>query len=473
MNAIPLTVTEAAAALRAGTVTATELMDHALQRADQLDAQLGVYITRYDDSARAAAAAVDDRVAAGETLRPLEGIPLGVKDIFAESQGPTTAQSLVLDPAWAEAVGEAVTVTRLKEAGAIVTGKVTTMEFAMGAPDPQKPFPIPRNAWDLERWAGGSSSGSGSGVAAGMFLAANGTDTGGSIRIPSAYNGVTGIKPTYGLVPNSGLTPLSFSMDHVGPLARSAADCALLLTTMAGADPSDQDSVQRPALDYPSLLTGELAGVRIGVDDLDRFADGGIDPRQADLFAAALSHLSDAGADLVPVQLPMYREVTVVGIVTMLSEALAYHRNDLVSRWDDYSQSLRIGLALGDAFTAADYIQAQRVRRIAGDKLRDLFSQVDLVVTPTAHMGAPRLDSMSHLRPLESMPSMHTIYWDPMGNPSLSLPIGLSAESTPLAMSIIGAHWADGLVLRAGDAIQQRSQHHLTLSPLVAQPQPA
>lgn len=462
------TVTAAAAALRTGEVTAVGLLDHVTARADALDERLGVYLHRYDDEARSTAERIDATLARGEDPGPLAGIPVGIKDIFAESQGPTTAQSLVLDPDWAQAQGEAVTVTRLKRAGAVVTGKVTTMEFALGLPDAAKPFPVPRNAWDLDRWAGGSSSGSGSGVAAGFFLAANGTDTGGSVRIPAAYNGVTGLKPTYGLVPNSGLTPLSFSMDHVGPLARSAADCALLLAVMAGPDPSDPDAVDRPAVDFPAALTGDLTGVRIGIDDLDRYAAHGIDPAQPGLLAAAVAVLEAAGATVVPVQVPLYPEVVTAGAVTMLADAHTYHRSDLATRWEDYGQALRIGLALGDAFSAADYVQAQRVRRVAASRMREVFAQVDLVLAPTAHRGAPPLSELSGFDPLGGMPSMHTMYWDPLGNPVLSVPIGVSAEGTPLAMSLAGPHWHDALVLRAGDAYQRRTAHHLALTPLVA-----
>lgn len=461
------TITAAAAALRTGETTARELVETATRHADDLDGQVGVFIRRYTDSAREAARRVDERIARGELLRPLDGIPIGIKDIFAESQGPTTAQSLVLDQAWADAIGDAVTVARLKDAGGIVMGKLTTMEFAMGAPDASKPFPIARNAWDVQRWAGGSSSGSASGVAAGMFLGALGTDTAGSVRIPAAYNGVTGLKPTYGLVPASGLTTLAFTQDHVGPIAHSAADAALLLNALAGADDSDPSSVARPRQDYTAALTGDLEGVRIGYDDLDRFAADGIDPAQPALFQGMLRLLDDAGARLEPISVPMYETVMAVGTIVMMSEAVTLHRSDLRPRWDDYTQALRVALAGGSALTAADYLQAQRVRRIAIQKVRAMFARYDLVVTPTAHRGAMRLDDMSPFAPLSSLPSVHTLYWDPLGNPTVTVPIGLSSEGTPLGASISAAFWADALVLRAADAVQRRSTFHLDSTPLL------
>ncbi|WP_433567294.1 amidase [Nocardia sp. CA-151230] len=457
------TVTDATAALRRGEITAGELLEQCLAAADALDDRVGVYLARFDDVARDRAARVDAKIAAGQPLAPLDGIPLGIKDILASGHGPTTAQSLVLDPAWGAAAGDATVVQRLERAGAIITGKTTTMEFAIGVPDPDKPFPIPRNAWDTERWAGGSSSGSASGVATGMFLAAVGTDTAGSIRIPSAFNGTTGLKPTFGRTPKSGVVPLGYTLDHVGPMARSAADCALLLSTIAGHDPADPYSATASIDDYPGGLTGDLEGLTIGVDNLDRYANAGIDPAQPERFTAALDVLAAAGARIVPVEVPMYPEVMAIDVVVMLAEAHAYHRSALRDRWEDYGRATRIILASGSAVSASDYLQAQRVRRIAAARMAELLTDVDLVVTPTGHLGAPRLDAIDQLQPLNVLASLHTPYWNPLGNPTLALPIGLSADGVPLSMSISGKHFDEAIVLRAGDAYQRRTAHHLAV----------
>ncbi|RDI42745.1 amidase [Nocardia mexicana] len=451
------TVTDAAAALRRGETTATDLTERALSTGDDL----GVYLTRTDERARARAAEIDRQLAAGAAPPPLAGIPIGVKDILAHAHAPTTAQSLVLDPAWATATGDCAVVRRLEQAGAVITGKTSTMEFAIGVPDPDKPFPVPRCAWDRERWAGGSSSGSGAGVAAGLFLGAIGTDTAGSIRIPAAFNGVTGLKPTFGRVPKSGVVPLGYTLDHVGPLARSAADCALLLSVLAGHDPADPYSAEVPVADYPAALTGDLRGITVGVDDLDRFADAGIDPEQPRLFAAALDALRAAGATVVPVELPLYSELVAVDLLVMLAEAHAYHRADLRERWTDYGRGTRIVLASGAAVTGPDYVQAQRVRRLAQHRMTALLSDVDLVVTPTGHLGAPLLSELDPLRPLSALASLHTPYWNPLGNPTLAVPIGLSSAGTPLSMSIGGRYFDEATVLRAGDAYQRRTIHHL------------
>jgi aspartyl-tRNA(Asn)/glutamyl-tRNA(Gln) amidotransferase subunit A len=210
MSEIPLSITEAAAKLRDGSLTSVELTSAVLARADAYDGEVGSYLARFDEQALAAAATADSDLAKGVDRGPLQGIPLGVKDIIAAADGPTTANSLVLDPAWG-AGKDAPVVSRLKSAGAVITGKLTTMEFAIGSPDPTKPFPLPRNPWDTKTWPGGSSSGTGSGVAAGFILGGLGTDTGGSIRIPAAFCGVSGLMPTFGRVPKSGCTPLGYS----------------------------------------------------------------------------------------------------------------------------------------------------------------------------------------------------------------------------------------------------------------------
>ncbi|MEV0185783.1 amidase [Streptomyces sp. NPDC050625] len=463
----PRTITEAAAALESGRTTSEELVESAIHAADQLDEILGVFINRYAEQARAQAREIDARRSAGEALGPLAGIPLGIKDIVAESQGPTTAQSLVLDPEWGQRIGDAPIVTRLKQAGGIVMGKTSTLEFAIGNPDRSKPFPVPASAWNADRWAGGSSSGSASGVASDMFLGAIGTDTAGSISMPSAFNGITGLKPTFGRVPKSGIVSLGYTADHPGPMARSAADCALMLSVIAGYDASDTYCADRPVDDYLGALTGDLAGVRIGFDTLEAAATGGIDPAQPDLFQSALRELEAAGAEVVPVTVPMWAEGITTDLVIMLSEALAYHQSDLQSRWSDYGQGFRIAVGAGDAFSGADYVQAQRVRRVIRNKLSALYQEVDLIVTPTAHVGPPLLSDVSTLNPIGVLASVQTPYWPAVGVPVLTVPIGTSSVGTPLAMSIAGPWWHEAHVLCAGDAYQRRTSFHLERSPLI------
>ncbi|WP_326837564.1 amidase [Amycolatopsis rhabdoformis] len=464
----PFTINDAVLAIRSGTLTAESLVRQCIDNADALDEKLGVFLTRYTESALETARSVDRAVAEGREVGPLAGIPIGIKDIIHDAEGPTTAQSVAFDPAWGEGDWDAPVVERLRNAGGVMMGKVTTMEFAIGNPDPRKPFPVPALAWDAERWAGGSSSGSGSGVAAEMFLGALGTDTSGSIRVPAAWNGVTGLKPTFGLVPKSGIVPLGFTNDHPGPMARSAADCALMLSVMAGHDAGDPYSARRDPVDYPRALTGSLAGLRIGVDRLDRAAAGGIDPAQPALFDGALEALRAAGADLVEVTLPLFDEGAVANLIIMLSEALAYHRDNLLKRWTDYGQPTRLMIAAVDALSGADYVQAQRVRQLAREGIARVFADVDVLVCPTWHVGAPKLADVSLLDPLEVYAGILTPYWDLLGVPTLAVPIGLSSVRTPLSMSIAAPWWRDDLALRTGDAFQRRTAFHLARTPLLS-----
>jgi Asp-tRNA(Asn)/Glu-tRNA(Gln) amidotransferase A subunit family amidase len=470
MPGTPLTVTEAAAALRAGTVTSVELTRAATGRADALDGLLGTYLARFDDTALAAAERADAELAAGTDRGPLHGIPFGVKDILATVEGPTTAQSLILDRSWG-AGRDAPVVARLRAAGAVITGKASTMEFACGMPDPAKPFPAPRNPWDPETWPGGSSSGTGNGVAAGMFLAGLGTDTAGSIRIPSAYCGVTGLMPTFGRVPKSGCVPLGYSLDHIGPLARSAEDCAAVLAVIAGHHPSDPDCVDRPF--GPPDLAGDLTGLRVGVDREHHFP-AGADPALAGAFDAALAVLADAGAELVEVSLPYWAEMQTADLVTMACEALAYHRNDLSARWGDYFAATRAMLARGALVSGADYVQAQRVRRVAQQALAELYRDVDVVACPTTATGAPRyadITDASGRIDLEGMFALiFTGYWDTVGNPVLALPIGFTTAGLPLSVQLAGRPFDEATILRAGAAYQRRTDWHRREPALVATP---
>jgi aspartyl-tRNA(Asn)/glutamyl-tRNA(Gln) amidotransferase subunit A len=462
---LPLvTAADAAAALRDGSTTSRRLTLDAIAAADRLDGTLGIFLDRYVSEAIEAADAADRRFAAGSPLSPLDGIPIGVKDNTSTTEGPTTAQSLVFDPAGLS--GDATVVARLRAAGAIVMGKTTTMEFALGVPDPSKPFPVPRNPWDPERWASGSSSGTGSGVAAGAFFAGIGSDTAGSIRGPAAACGVTGLKPTFGRVPRTGVIPAAYSLDHVGPLARSAEDVALLLSIMEGPDGEDPTVTEDAALDYAAALSGHLEGVRIGFDGLARFGGTHEDAAVPGSFAAALAVLEQAGAELVPIELPLYAELTAVSSVIGGSEAAAYHDPDVRSKFDDYFATTRLTLLTGSFFTAADYVQAQRVRRVGQKALSRVFEGVDLVVTPTIGMAAPRLDGMAEFMS-EQFSTVYTPYWNAVGNPALSVPMAPNAEGLPLGLQIAGRPHEDDVVLRAGDAFQRRSSYHRLIPPLV------
>jgi aspartyl-tRNA(Asn)/glutamyl-tRNA(Gln) amidotransferase subunit A len=467
-TALAVTITDTAAALRAGEVTSRQLVERGIALADAHDESLGVYLARFDEQALAAADRADADRAAGIDKGPLHGIPLGVKDIIATTEGPTTAQSLILSTGegagtWGAGI-DAPVIQRLRAAGAIITGKTTTMEFATGRPDPAMTFPLPRNPWDPERWTGGSSSGTGNGVASGMFLGGLGTDTGGSVRGPAAFCGITGLKQTYGLVPKSGCVPLGLTYDHIGPMARSAADCAAMLAVMAGPDPSDPSTVEGP-IDLAATLDGDLTGVRIGVD-LSMFERDVADPSVESAIRTALTVLEEAGAALVELVIPMYQELEDVVRVGSPSESYSWHRKHLRARWADYGYPTRAAIINGAFVSGGDYVQAQRVRRTAREAVAATYADLglDLIATPTAVAPAPPVEGIGDNAP--AMRTMCTSAWNALGFPSLAVPAGFADDGLPASLLLNALPFRDGLTLKAGDAYQRRTDWHLRVPPL-------
>jgi aspartyl-tRNA(Asn)/glutamyl-tRNA(Gln) amidotransferase subunit A len=460
-DGLPLTLTAAAAALRAGDLTAVGLLEAVTARAEKLDPLLGTYIVRTDETARAAAEKADQELASGLDRGLLHGMPLGIKDIISTADAPSTAQSLIMRPEFGEQ-GDAVVVSRLRAAGAVLTGKLTTMEYAIGCPDPSKGFPTPRNPFNPEHYPGGSSSGTGSGVTAGMFLGGLGTDTGGSIRLPAAWCGISGMKQTFGRVPKSGCAPLGFSYDHIGPMTRSARDAAAMLSVLAGHDESDACSVDRPVDDYVGALTGTMDGLRVGVDlsflDWDNF-----DPSAAGLTRAAVDVLGQAGGELTEVSVPFWNEMT-TAMMLGIAEAFTYHHNDMQTRWNDYGLPTRMAVGRGLLSTAADFVQAQRVRRAGLRVLAELYRTVDLVVMPTVVDGAPKVEGLTFT---DIINTTLTGYWNAAGYPAISIPMGLTSKGLPVGLQIVGRPFEEATVFRAADAFQQRTDHHLLESPFV------
>ena len=277
MSELPRTIAAAAEALRDGTLSAASLTETLLARAHAANDALGAFIQIADETALAAARQADADFAAGIDRGPLQGIPLAIKDIIATEDAPTTANSRVMDPAWGRRE-DATVMRKLRQAGAIMLGKTVLHEYACGWPDAETGFPMPKNPWDLTRTAGGSSSGTGIAVAADLAIAGLGTDTGGSIRGPSAFCGLSGIKQTFGLVSKEGCVPLGYSLDHIGPMAHTVWDCAVMLQVMAGYDPKDPTTVDRPVPDMLALVDGSLEGVRIGVPVEHFFTAPGLEP---------------------------------------------------------------------------------------------------------------------------------------------------------------------------------------------------
>jgi aspartyl-tRNA(Asn)/glutamyl-tRNA(Gln) amidotransferase subunit A len=457
---IALTINEAATALKTRRLTSTGLTRALLDRISTDDAALGAFVTVCADSALAAAAAADEAFAAGRVASPLQGIPIAVKDIFATSDAPTYANSRAMFTEWASD-RDAFVVGRLRAAGAVLIGKATTNEFACGPPDPTNGFPMPRNPWNVEHTADGSSSGTGIAIAAGLALGGLGTDSGGSIRGPAAANGITGLKPTFGRVSRTGVVPLAHSVDTVGPMARTAYDCALLLQIMAAHDPDDPTSVRRAVPGYAEALTSDLHGRRVG------YASGffrdtpRLDGEARDAVAQVVDLLVEHEATVTDIEVPGTADAAAANLVTIRYEGFAVHRTNLAERGDGYATLTREFLASGEAVTDAEYLDAQRMRSSFGRALDQVWAEVDVLVLPGSLGPAVRLEARGPIVADIDFDGP----WNLVGLPAITMPCGFSTSGLPLSVQIVGPRFGDADVLAVADAYQQRTDWHLRVPP--------
>ena len=460
------TLAEAAHQLRAGEVTSVALTEACLRRIEQVDGILKACVTVMADTALEQARAADAALAAKRIKSPLHGLPLAIKDLFATKGVRTTAGSGVLAD-WIPDE-DATAVTKLAEAGAIALCKTNTHEFAYGTLTPPT-----RNPWDTTRAPGGSSGGTAAAVASGEALGGLGTDTGGSIRIPAGFCGVTGLKPTYGLVGRGGVVPLSESYDHAGPIAWTVEDCALLLDAIAGYDPRDPDSADVPLLDFAAALGDRLTpeeaarGTRIGIPN--HFFYDLLDDDIAAALEAMRATFERLGAVLVEVVMPdgvddllsVYRAV-------QRPEAYTYHTDMgwLAERADKYHPETLANLKLGAEYSAADYIRAQHRRRVFTDAMRAVLRQVDVLLTPTLAIPAPLADEYDSAfvvrgQALEGGSLRFTLPFNLTGQPALSIPCGFSASGLPIGAQLVAAHFNEPTLLRLGHAFQRATDWHM------------
>jgi aspartyl-tRNA(Asn)/glutamyl-tRNA(Gln) amidotransferase subunit A len=405
-----------------------------------------------------AARQADDDLARGVDRGPLQGIPLAIKDILATRDAPTTANSRVLDPKWGDR-DDATVVRKLREAGAVILGKASLHEFALGWPDPDTGFRVPKNPWDLTRSPGGSSSGTGGAISTGMVLGGLGTDTGGSVRNPCAYCGISGIKPTFGRVSKDGCVPLAWSLDHIGPMARTARDCAVMLQVMAGYDPADPTSVDVPVPEMTAGLDGSLEGIRVGLPQRYFYSVPELDAYCKSTVLAAVDQLKAAGATVVDVDIPHARDGRQAQLVIMLSEAYAYHEPDLQQRPELYGKFTRQMFMRGALFSAGDYIQAQRMRSLVKAECAEVFKTVDVLVTPAMIGTAPTLDSYSP-DGFVTTPTF-TGTWNSTGLPAMVIPCGAAESGLPIGVQIIGRPFDEPTVFKVADAYQRRTEWHM------------
>jgi aspartyl-tRNA(Asn)/glutamyl-tRNA(Gln) amidotransferase subunit A len=446
-----LTIAAAARLIEQRELLPVELVDSRLARIEKLDGQLHSFIRVLADQARADARAAETEIKAGRYRGPLHGIPIGLKDIYETAGVATTGHSKVMQDHVPKA--DAFSVTRLRDAGAIVMGKLATHEFAFGGPSFDLPWPPARNPWDTTRFTGGSSSGTGAAVAAGLVLAGTGSDTGGSIRGPAAFCGLAGIKPTYGLISRRGILPLGFSLDHAGPMAWTAEDCAILLQAMAGHDPADPGSANHPIPDYRAALRGDVKGLRIGLirHFYERDNEANAATRQA--IDAAAKTLAGLGCSVRDVTLSPLADWAACGVTIMLSEAYAIHEANLRSRFTDYGEIFRDRMVLAGLITAADYVQALRRRRELIAELDTAMADLDLVMTAAAPSEAPPIDQVPKFTIMDR-PSL-TIAFNVTGSPAMSVCCGYTDSGLPLSFQIVGKRFDDATVLRLAHAYEQ------------------
>jgi aspartyl-tRNA(Asn)/glutamyl-tRNA(Gln) amidotransferase subunit A len=446
-----LTLAEAASAVRDGSLSPVDLTQSCLDRAAAVEPSINAFIEVYTDSAFAAAKELEQEALAGNFRGPLHGVPVAAKDIFDVAGSPTTAASPILAGSEPKERDSAA-VDRLRAAGAIILGKLNLHEFAYGATGVDSHAGPARNPWNSDRVTGGSSSGSGAAVAAGECFAALGTDTGGSIRIPASLCGIVGIKPTFGRVSRRGVFPLSWSLDHVGPMSRTVEDTAIALQVLAGHDPEDRSSVDESVPDYVSGLADGVKGLKIGASDSFIFTAS--DEEIATGVQAAISVLEGLGAEVKSINLPHVSDIPSALSTVMLPEALAVHRKWMQTRPDDYSEDVRYRLELGATYTALQYVEAQRFREMVVDAWRtEVFEEVDLLVMPATALPAPAIEGSGLSGTMGLIRCTNPINF--LGIPAISVPCGFTSAGLPFGLQIAGRWWDEATVLRAAHAYEQ------------------
>jgi amidase len=460
-------LTEVAALIERRELSPVELTRAVLDRIDRLDGQLHSYLTVTPERALAAARAAEAEIGRGAWRGPLHGVPIGIKDLCDTRGVRTTCASGVR----AEHVPErdATVVRRLESAGAVIVGKLNLTEFALMGYHPT--LPIPHNPWDLSRDTGGSSSGAGAAAAAGLCFAAIGTDTGGSIRMPSAWCGVVGLKPTYGRVSRAGVFPLGASFDHVGPMARRVADTAVMLDAIAGFDPDDLTSLRDAPPRCAAAIGGTARGVRIGWDE--RFVASGCQPDVTEAVRQAVRALAAQGAQIVELELPPVDAVLQAWPVLCAAEAAVAHAPTFPSRAADYGPTFRSFLEYSTTLTARDYAAGHETRLVWNGGLRGVFEQVDVFACPSTFMPAPRADVLDpHLVfTADFVPFMapfmrFTAPFNYSGSPTLSVPCGFSADGLPYSLQLVGRHGDEALLCRVGHAYEEATEWHRRRPPL-------
>jgi len=457
-----LSAAEASRAFAARTLSPVELTTALLHRIEALNPKLHAFIRLDAEAAMDAARAAEKDIAAGRIRGPLHGVPIGLKDIIDVAGLPTTAHSQILVDNIAKA--DAVVTAKLKQAGAVILGKLSTHEFAIGGPSFDLPFPPARNPWNPDHHPGGSSSGSGAGVCAGLFPLALGTDTGGSVRNPASMCGIVGLKPTYGLVSRRGVFPLSFTLDHVGPMTRTVADNAMLLDCIAGHDSSDPGSAATQARQFGRTLDRGVRDLRIGFIRHFHEQDMPAHPEVTAALEDVARVLATEGAEVRDVTLPSLTEFAGINRVILCSEAWSIHAPWLRARPGDYGKLARRRLLPGAFMTAGDYVGAQRRRLELIAAVEDALRDVDVLLCASSMDPASRLDDAEETA--RTYPRQARAPFNVTGHPALAMMAGLSDSGLPLSLQLVGRYFDDATVLRVAAAYERATDWHRKRPPI-------
>lgn len=439
-------------------VSPVDVVDAQLARINATEPALNSFITLLPEAAQAAARRAESEIQAGKYRGPLHGIPVGLKDLYNTAGVRTTSGSRIFDNFVPQE--DCTVAARLLRAGAILLGKLNMHPLAYGPTGENSDYGHMHNPWDAEVVAGGSSGGSGSAVAAGQCTIATGSDTGGSVRIPAALCGIVGFKPTYGLVSKHGLTPLSWSLDHPGPMTRTVEDAALAMDAIAGHDPRDPASARADISDYASGLTGDIRGLRVGVPK--EYFEAPLDPQVEQAVRTAIDVLADRGAVVTEVSLPMFTQSDPISTAIIMAEASAYYRGLLSTDADRIYPPVRLRLEAGLFISAADYLRAQQARSMFNDQARRLWEQVDLLAGPTEPVTAPKLLTnrvQAGDRTVGTVTALtqYTRAYNITGFPAVSVPCGFSESGLPIGLQLAGRPFDDVTVLRAAHAYEQNT----------------
>ncbi|MBR0691963.1 amidase [Bradyrhizobium lablabi] len=456
-----MSLTAVAAAIAGKKLSSREVTHAVLQRIAQWQPRLNAYMAIESEPALAAADEADAALAKGNSRGVLHGVPMAHKDMYYEAGKVATCGSLIRRDFVPKTTSTAL--LRLKDAGSIRLGSLQMVEFAYGPTGHNVHYGAVHNPWNLDHITGGSSSGSGSAVAARLTFAALGSDTGGSIRMPAHFCGVTGLKTTIGRVSRAGAMPLSQSLDTVGPLAQTVEDCALLLGLMAGADPEDLTTSTLPVPDYVAAAKGSLKGIKIGVPNAFYVDD--LDPEVARVLDETVATLKEEGAEIVNVELPDQRQLSAASQLVLAAEAAAFHKRWLIERPQDYGAQVLMRLQNGLTIPAVSYLEAMRWRGPALAAHNAAVSGVDAVIAPSAPVPAPTIaeSDVGNSPNAEAVIQRLTRFTRPvnyLGLPSLSIPSGFTKSSLPVGMQLIGRSFEEATLIRIGAAFQRATDFH-------------